>query len=122
MLVPPNDTSTFRVLSNCFCQSCGFFFLFHALLASKTLTIKRPIPGPLTRNRKTMDLSRTKPMSHVTWHYVGILSEFMAADRSLSSSKGGKVMKRQVSVSISVSSPTSNNGFISNPDSSAHNS
>ena len=89
---------------------------------SKTLTIKRPIPGPLTRNHKTMDVSRTKPKAHVTWQYVGILSEFIPADRSLSSSKGRKVMKRQVSVSVSVSSPTSNSCFISNPDSSAHNS
>ena len=89
---------------------------------SKTLTIKRPIPGPLTRNHKTMDVSRTKPKAHVTWHYVGILSEFIPADRSLSSSKGRKVMKRQVSVSVSVSSPTSNSCFISNPYSSAHKS
>ena len=90
-------TLHFRVLGICLCRFCSFA-LSQALLAVQHINDKKANPGPLT------------PMAHGT-----ILAYFLNSFQQ-------KVMQRQVAVTVSMSSPTSNSSLIPNPDSSAHKS
>ena len=90
-------TLHFRVLGICLWRFCSFV-LAQALLAVQHINDKKANPGPLT------------PMAHGT-----IFAYFLNSFQQ-------KVMQRQVAVTVSISSPTSNRSVIPNPDSSAHKS
>ena len=85
-------TLHFRVLGICLCRFCSFV-LSQALLAVQHINDKKANPGPLT------------PMAHGT-----ILAYFLNSFQQ-------KVMQRQVAVTVSISSPTSNRSVIPNPKS-----
>ena len=85
-------TLHFRVLGICLCRFCSLA-LSQALLAVQHINDKKANPGPLT------------PMAHGT-----ILAYFLNSFQQ-------KVMQRQVAVTVSISSPTSNRSVIPNPKS-----
>ena len=82
-------TLHFRVLGICLCRFCSFV-LAQALLAVQHINDKKANPGPLT------------PMAHAT-----IFAYFLNSFQQ-------KVMQRQVAVTVSISSPTSNRSVIPN--------